>query len=716
MLLLTALGVAILLATAPAAGQRPGSTGDATGFDDIVFAVSFSPDGRTLAIARGAADPVYRFGRIELWDAETLELLRILKGFDGPVRSISFSPDGETLITGSTEFRSPKIQQKARSREGKRFGELKWWDTRTGELKKKLTMPGEDSYSIRALQSPDGTQVALTELFLEPMQYPSGPIFGFPGVSMSDLGSSRSFYFRQAHYSVKMKLVDAQTGETKFKLDIDQPGTSRFSPDGNVLAVANGEQVKLWNAHTGKELRKLKDLKGLAGALAFSPDGRTLAVVSTRSVRENAKDFIKIIGISEVKLFDVNSGALTQKLVDLGAINTLAFSPDGKVLLVGGVLPENVGGNAGLTIIDVANGKSRAVKTGVDYKEAVHFLSLSSQGDWLAFGSGSSTVKLFDARTGTLKQTWDADSVGDAAERPTSRFLLTVKRVVAVAFSTDGTSLSGESDQGEIKSWDTRTGEVKQSLGNEDNDPTLVAAAMDGKAFAEIVQGKVLLWDTNSDAKKLLPLPDNQTASALALSGDGSGGRMVAVGSSSGVRVFSPNGSVIKELARQQGSVERLAFSSDGRKVAGAFEDGAIRVWNVANGSVETKLIAPREITALVFAPNGEALAAATSDNTITVWSLQSGLPQAKLQKHDATINALSFSPDGQFLASGSDDRTIVLWDVVSGKSKHIFKDHEQTVASLAFSRDGQLLASGSGNASVVLWEVRTGKLNRVLR
>ena len=215
---------------------------------------------------------------------------------------------------------------------------------------------------------------------------------------------------------------------------------------------------------------------------------------------------------------------------------------------------------------------------------------------------------------------------------------------------------------------------LSRSLGNEDNDPTLVAAAMDGKAFAEIVQGKVLLWDTNSDAKKLLPLPDNQTASALALSGDGSGGRMVAVGSSSGVRVFSPNGSVIKELARQQGSVERLAFSSDGRKVAGAFEDGAIRVWNVANGSVETKLIAPREITALVFAPNGEALAAATSDNTITVWSLQSGLPQAKLQKHDATINALSFSPDGQFLASGSDDRTIVLWDVVSGKSKHIIQ------------------------------------------
>ena len=193
-LLLAALGVALLGLTLPAEGQRRTPTGIATGFDDVVFAISFSPDGRTLAIARGASEPVQRFGRIELWDTETGKLRHLIKGFDGPVRSISFSPDGHTLISGSTEFRSPKIQQKARSREGVSFGELKWWDTRTGELKQKVIMPGEGSYSIRATQSPDGKQLALAESFSELSRVLFSPTFEPQAPTSADLGIPRGFY------------------------------------------------------------------------------------------------------------------------------------------------------------------------------------------------------------------------------------------------------------------------------------------------------------------------------------------------------------------------------------------------------------------------------------------------------------------------------------------------------------------------------------------
>src|SRR5882672_2342008 len=85
--------------------QRRHSAG-ATGFDDVVFAIVFSPDGRTLAVARGASEPSQRFGRIELWNTETGKLRHVIKGFDGPVRSLSFAPDGETLVSGSSEFHS----------------------------------------------------------------------------------------------------------------------------------------------------------------------------------------------------------------------------------------------------------------------------------------------------------------------------------------------------------------------------------------------------------------------------------------------------------------------------------------------------------------------------------------------------------------------------------------------------------------------------------
>src|ERR1700730_12758345 len=373
-LLLAALGVALLGLTLPTKGQRRTTTGNPTSFDDIVFAISFSPDGRTLAIARGASDPVHRFGRIELWDTETGKLRHLIKGFDGPVRSISFSPDGHTLISSSTEFRSPKIQQKARSREGVSFGQLKWWDTRTGELKQNVILPGDGSYSILATQSPDGKLLALAESFREQSATFLNPVFDVQRPTSMDLTLPRSFYSPMLFFKVELNLVDAQTGELRFKLDAGKPGAASFSPDGSLLAVANGKEVKLWDAQTGKEVRKLKDLRGSANAVAFSPNGWSLAVASTKYEREYGEHLIKIIGISEVKLFDARTGKVTLTLKDVGAVNSLAFSQDGRILLVGGVLPENKGEVAGMKFFDLQTGKVNNLPTGADYKEAADSL------------------------------------------------------------------------------------------------------------------------------------------------------------------------------------------------------------------------------------------------------------------------------------------------------------------------------------------------------
>ncbi|HVQ38536.1 MAG TPA: WD40 repeat domain-containing protein [Pyrinomonadaceae bacterium] len=711
--LLAIVGVAILGLALQAAGQRRTRSGSATGYDDIVFATAFSPDGRLLAIARGASDPVYRFGRIELWDTATGKLHHLIKGFDGPAQSISFSPDGLTLISASIEFRSPKIRQRARSREGESFGELKWWDTRTGELKKKLTLPGEGSVAIHATQSPDGKLLALLETFWDQSRYFYDPLFEALTPTYGERVFFRGTALPRSLLRREMRLVDAHTGERGFKLDQDHPGASRFSPDGSLLAVANGKEVRLWNTHTGKEVSKLKNLMGTAGAVAFSPNGRHLAVASTKFEREYTEHLIKIVGLSEVKLFDVATGKAILRLNDVGAVKTLAFGLDGRVLLVGGVMPENKREAAGMKIFDLKTGRVDALPTGRDYREAVDSLQVSPNASLIAFRAGTATVKLLDTQRGIVKQTWDADSVGDAVERPTSRFLLSVTRMLAVAFSPDGTTVSGETEQGEIKSWDPRTGELKRRVNVDQDDPSLIAAATDGRSFAEVSEGKVLFWRAGSETKITVPFAGEGTTTGLALSADG---RTVAIASRNAVTLLSPHGEVTMRLAVQEGVVNRLAFSHDGRWLAGADQFGNVRIWNVGTGGVEKAVSTAAETTAMVFAPHGRRLATAALDNSISIWNLNTGLPEAKFEKHDATINALAFSPNGQWLASGSDDRTIVLWDVAAGKSKRTFKGHDQTVAALAFSPDGRLLASGSGNASVVLWEVGSGKLSRVLQ
>ena len=694
------------------AAQRRNPLLAPTGFDDVVFAISFSPDGKTLAIARGAAEPSQRFGRIELWDAESGKLRHVIKGFDGPVKSISFSPDGQTLLSGSLEYRSTKIQEKTRAREGEVYGELKWWDGQTGELKNKVRMPGEGNSNLRVTYSPDGKDVAVAESFVEFSFLSFNPTFQPPSLSNPGTPFPLTSRYPTMFLSADMKLLDAHTGELKLKVSTNNAGALTYSPDGSLLAIAHGDEVKLWDGQTGKEDRKLKGFKGKPNAIAFSPDGRIMAIASTKYNREDAGRFLKIIGKSEIKLYDVNTWKEIRKVSDVGAVNTIAFNPNGKVLIIGGVMQQGEKNIAGVLLLDLPSGKLDNLPIGEDFTEAVDSLAVTDNGRLLALRAGPLSVKILETETWTVKQTLDAHSVGSDIERPVSRFILSVKRILAIAFSQDGT-LAGETDQGEFKLWDPRTGEVKKQLSGDHNAPSLVAVSANGKSFAEINDGKLRVWNADDSAKRLVPMSDNRNISAIAVS---TTGKTLALGSDHDIRLINSAGAAGKTLISQQGPVNSLVFSGDDRVLASAGENGTIEIWDLANSRIEKTFATGAQVTALRFAPNSQDLAIASADRSITIWNWQSGLVRPKLQKHEAPINALAFSPDGQLLASGGDDRNVVIWETATGKSKRTLKGHDQTVTSLAFSPDGRLLASGSGNAAIVLWEVRSGKFSRVLK
>src|SRR5437867_7285844 len=150
--------VLICLSTLPNAQTRSGRQVITT-VTDVIYAIQFSPDNRTLAIARGSRDE----HRVELWDTKTGSLRHTIRGFDGAVWSISFSPDGRTLVTGSGGVHRDKIAEKPRSQEGTFFTELKWWDAQTGDLIRRIELPGEDRVSVAASHSPDGKLLAIIE-------------------------------------------------------------------------------------------------------------------------------------------------------------------------------------------------------------------------------------------------------------------------------------------------------------------------------------------------------------------------------------------------------------------------------------------------------------------------------------------------------------------------------------------------------------------------
>ena len=345
---------------------------------------------------------------------------------------------------------------------------------------------------------------------------------------------------------------------------------------------------------------------------------------------------------------------------------------------------------------------------------AVDLLAISRNGGLLAFRSGPDIVQVLDTQTWKGKYTFDANSNPDN-QRPASRFLLTLNHVIALAFSADGTTLSGEIEGNGIKLWDSRTGEVKKHIVSPEGAASMAAISAHGESIAEASEDASLrLWNVTSESRRIFPRPGSESISALAVSPDG---QLVAIGSGEELTLTSfQSGETLRTFPDHPTSINRLVFSNDNRILAGADETGTIKLWDLSNGQIKGTFSTGGKVTALRFAPSGRALASASEDGTVSLWDLQTSSLNLQLKKHTAAVNAIAFSRNGALMATGGDDRTVIIWDTVSGKSRRTLKGHDLTVTSLAFSPDASLIACGSGNASVVLWDVQTGKPDRVLK
>jgi WD40 repeat protein len=716
-------GLLFPIATRPAAQtRRPPRI--VTGLTDVIYAVRFSPDSQTLAIARGSRDDY----RVELWDTATGALRHTIKGFDGAIWSLSFAPDGKTLVTASGGFHRNRIAEKPSVHDGRSFTELKWWDAKNGELKQRVEMAGEDLVSVAALYSPNGKMLAAFEQRAEPRL----TMFDIRGPGGDADNLMRNPIRRSVLYAADLKLLDAITGDVTLKLKgefsggempVSMRGYSRtdlaafvnqrrdplvLSPDGQLVAAWNSAEIRLWSSTTGEELRKLKNFKGRLAAIMFAPDSRTLAGAITKlSFKKNRPDFK-----SEVRTWDVATGASRQVVpVTTQSASSLAFALNGQQLLIGGLEREDTRSFATLELADLQSG-SLGKLIGKD-EGTVSSIALAPNGGMLAFQTDAATVNLVDTRDWKIKHTFDANSDGESHTTATGRFLLTVRNVLALAFSSDGKTLAGEIEQGGIKLWDTRTGEVKKHLDAREGQPNLIEISSDAKIVAEVRDNETLSWRDTASGDETIFAEQAQNISALGVSSDG---KTLAVARHDLIAVLDVATRKSKATLTAQGkAINRLAFSDDGKRLAASSEDGTIAVWSIDSKQMLITLNAAGKVTALRFAPGGKSLASASEDGVVKLWDL-AGASNLQLKKHSATVNAIAFSPDGTMMATGGDDRTVIIWETVSGKSRRTLKGHDLTVTSLAFSPDGDLLAVGSGNASVVLWDARTGKLNRVLK
>lgn len=414
---------------------------------------------------------------------------------------------------------------------------------------------------------------------------------------------------------------------------------------------------------------------------------------------------------SEVRLHDVTSGGLRQTLaVNTEAISTIAFAQNGQQLLIGGIQREQQRHFATLELLDIHNGSQGSLLSNDEGTESS--VVVSPNGNAVAFQTDASTVNLVDTQTWKIKHTFTETSDASSANASLGRFMLSVKSVMALAFSSDGRMVSGEIEQGGIKQWDIRTGEVKKQFADDGGTGSIVGMSSNGIMVAAVDSDETLrLWNLASREEKIFT-EKGGSVSAIALSADG---QTLAISYSE--RIVLMNTARLELIGTfERARVSCLTFSSDGRRLAAGDTDGRLEIWDLNGAQVSGKMQSAGKVTALSFSPAGETLVSAGPDGSVSFWDSRTGTLNRHVKKHSGPVNAIAFSPKGDLMATGGDDRTVTVWETATGKSQRTLKGHDLAVTSLAFSPDASLLASGTGNASVVLWEVRSGNLIRILR
>jgi WD40 repeat protein len=292
----------------------------------VLTSLEFSPDGSLLAVSG--------YHEVVLHKAEGNEIVARLVGMSERIESARFSPDGQRLaVTGGSPGR---------------FGEVQIWNV--PERKLLLSVPVTYDTVYGASWSPDGTKVAFGcgDNTLRAIDAATGKQLLYQGAH-SDWVLDTAFSIDNSHLvSVSrdgsMKLTDVPTERFEDNITSITPGALkgglivvRRNAKNDELLIGGSDGVpkiyKMYRTQArqiGDDFNRItrfnaEPVPGRIFAAEYSPDGTKVAVGSSSD------------GNGEVRILNEADGkTLVKFATEFGAMYSVSFRPDGKLLALGG--------------------------------------------------------------------------------------------------------------------------------------------------------------------------------------------------------------------------------------------------------------------------------------------------------------------------------------------------------------------------------------------
>lgn len=474
--------------------------------------------------------------------------------------------------------------------------------------------------------------------------------------------------------------LDMQSGKVlNYRQYLAESISDVYLSENGLAAVADAQEIKLFDASTGTRTRSVYTGEEYLRYLALNRSGDRLAF--------NSFD-------TGASLINSDTGDRVRLLAGNDEFpDGLAFTADGtQIALSKGLSLKPV-----LNVYDSTDGSLAYAFTGV--RDTFSTLQFSPQGQWLAavkYGD----VNLFSTQEHRLKYRLDASGLAGTK----------------LAFSGNDATLAYGTWFGDIHFASTEAGRVVKELkGLPGASQWCAVLSPDGKRVMTCGYDRTArIYDTLTGTSVLtLSGFPAWVRSAVFLPQ----GNSIATASENSVTTWSGTGKQLKSWPTGDSGPDHLSAHPGGKFVAydaSNYSTGrnAVLVLNVETGVVAARLdVGSRSVARLAFSPDGKTLAGVDNEGRVTLWDWS-----VRKERVSATVGSrygevLSFDPKGQTLAVDSPLGGIQLLDARDLKKGRFFRRSEASAAQ--FSRSGNKLVvySGSGKAAFSVFDARTGAL-----
>jgi WD40 repeat protein len=460
-----------------------------------------------------------------------------------------------------------------------------------------------------------------------------------------------------------------------------------FSPDGKFLAVgAESGGLYVWRVADGAlVVQKAWEPRAAVSTLAFSENGQYLAA----AVDTGSEKFIRIWRVADWQVVSTIRPPYKQ-------IESLAFSPDGKLLAAGGWLAD-----PRETVIRLWRPQDGKLTGLIPYDApgSPRSLAFSPDGTWLA-AAFSEAVKIWSVADGSLVKEIP-EGVDILAFSKNGRYLLSANTFFDI-LDMDMCDFEKRRLKPAIRLWKVGQWESLAELPAGNGVPRVhdVAVAWEKGVLVCLEGDAVSAWCICEEGFYLLQrrswfsLDERYHSMQVDFSPDGQFVLSSATGGIALWRAADGNFFLKKNLegVPSVSSCWWLSFAAKDRLLV-TEEEVQVRQWPGLDlvATIPCPWAIPAPGTGLLLCQKGESIELWSLENQSVIKKIPSSWGWRKEHGCDVRWVPSSLSPDGQWLAVAYCE-ILELWRVADGQLVHRLKG-EGDVDNLVFSPNGKLLA-----------------------